>query len=94
MSPGQSWVCESNEARTPVTVLSGALGAGKTTLLRPLGTHQSNPILDGCARYILEKDHGYRIAVIQNEHLCQGHVRVVRRGKGCMSGRCTCAKVF
>eukprot|EP00439_Symbiodinium_sp_Y106_P071852 s2412_g13.t1 len=40
-----------NEARTPVTVLSGALGAGKTTLLR----------------YILEKDHGYRIAVIQNE---------------------------
>mmetsp|Transcript_14069 Transcript_14069/g.33568 ORF Transcript_14069/g.33568 Transcript_14069/m.33568 type:complete len:400 (-) Transcript_14069:6-1205(-) len=40
-----------DEARTPVTVLSGALGAGKTTLLR----------------YILEKDHGYRIAVIQNE---------------------------
>eukprot|EP00930_Biecheleria_cincta_P009068 TRINITY_DN110708_c0_g1_i1.p1 TRINITY_DN110708_c0_g1~~TRINITY_DN110708_c0_g1_i1.p1 ORF type:complete len:462 (+),score=99.57 TRINITY_DN110708_c0_g1_i1:42-1388(+) len=37
--------------RTPLTVLTGALGAGKTTLLR----------------YILEKPHGYRIAVIQNE---------------------------
>lgn len=39
------------DARTPVTVLSGALGAGKTTLLK----------------YILEKPHGYRVAVIQNE---------------------------
>lgn len=37
--------------RTPVTILSGALGAGKTTLLR----------------YILEKPHGFRVAVIQNE---------------------------
>lgn len=37
--------------RTPVTVLTGALGAGKTTLLK----------------YILEKPHGYRVAVIQNE---------------------------
>lgn len=37
--------------RIPVTVLTGVLGAGKTTLLR----------------YILEKPHGYRVAVIQNE---------------------------
>ncbi|CAK9053408.1 COBW domain-containing protein 1 (Cobalamin synthase W domain-containing protein 1) [Durusdinium trenchii] len=39
------------EVRIPVTVLTGVLGAGKTTLLR----------------YILEKPHGYRVAVIQNE---------------------------
>lgn len=39
------------ETRIPVTVLTGVLGAGKTTLLR----------------YILEKPHGYRVAVIQNE---------------------------
>eukprot|EP00933_Yihiella_yeosuensis_P033425 TRINITY_DN27129_c1_g1_i1.p1 TRINITY_DN27129_c1_g1~~TRINITY_DN27129_c1_g1_i1.p1 ORF type:complete len:432 (-),score=106.84 TRINITY_DN27129_c1_g1_i1:227-1522(-) len=37
--------------KIPVTVLTGALGAGKTTLLK----------------YILEKPHGYRVAVIQNE---------------------------
>lgn len=37
--------------RIPVTVLAGALGAGKTTMLK----------------YILEKPHGYRVAVIQNE---------------------------
>lgn len=36
---------------TPITVLTGALGAGKTTLLK----------------YVLESQHGYRIAVIQNE---------------------------
>jgi len=39
------------ETRIPVTVLTGVLGAGKTTLLR----------------HILEKPHGYRVAVIQNE---------------------------
>eukprot|EP00811_Abedinium_folium_P037116 NODE_9761_length_1401_cov_4.528257.p1 GENE.NODE_9761_length_1401_cov_4.528257~~NODE_9761_length_1401_cov_4.528257.p1 ORF type:complete len:406 (-),score=118.72 NODE_9761_length_1401_cov_4.528257:131-1348(-) len=37
--------------RTPVTLLTGALGAGKTTLIR----------------HILEAEHGYRVAVIQNE---------------------------
>jgi len=37
--------------RTPITVLSGALGSGKTTLLK----------------YILEKPHGFKVAVIQNE---------------------------
>jgi len=42
---------EAAETRIPVTVLTGVLGAGKTTLLK----------------YILEKPHGYRIAVIQNE---------------------------
>ena len=44
---------EEEADRIPVTVLTGALGAGKTTLLR----------------YILEKEHGYRVAVIQNEWL-------------------------
>nr|UVT37965.1 CobW domain-containing protein 2 [Karlodinium veneficum] len=42
---------ESSRSRTPVTILSGALGSGKTTLLK----------------YILEKPHGFRVAVIQNE---------------------------
>jgi len=42
---------EEEQPKTPVTVLTGALGAGKTTLVK----------------YILEKPHGYRVAVIQNE---------------------------
>lgn len=42
---------EEEAPRIPVTVLTGVLGAGKTTLLK----------------YILEKPHGYRVAVIQNE---------------------------
>eukprot|EP00931_Biecheleriopsis_adriatica_P009777 TRINITY_DN110859_c0_g1_i1.p1 TRINITY_DN110859_c0_g1~~TRINITY_DN110859_c0_g1_i1.p1 ORF type:complete len:415 (+),score=114.47 TRINITY_DN110859_c0_g1_i1:28-1272(+) len=42
---------EAPASRIPLTVLTGALGAGKTTLLK----------------HILEKPHGYRVAVIQNE---------------------------
>jgi len=38
-------------SRTPVTVLTGFLGAGKTTLLN----------------YVLQENHGKRIAVIENE---------------------------
>jgi G3E family GTPase len=38
-------------ARTPVTVLTGFLGAGKTTLLN----------------YVLQENHGRKIAVIENE---------------------------
>jgi G3E family GTPase len=50
-APGTEEDANPVASRTPVTVLSGALGAGKTTLLR----------------YILEKPHGFRVAVIQNE---------------------------
>lgn len=42
---------QEEQPKTPVTVLTGALGAGKTTLVK----------------HILEKPHGYRVAVIQNE---------------------------
>lgn len=41
-----------NEVKTPVTVLTGFLGSGKTTLLN----------------YILQEQHGKRIAVIENEY--------------------------
>ncbi|MFN8792445.1 MAG: CobW family GTP-binding protein [Bdellovibrionales bacterium] len=41
-----------NEVKTPVTVLTGFLGSGKTTLLN----------------YILQAQHGKRIAVIENEY--------------------------
>ena len=37
--------------RTPVSVITGFLGSGKTTLLN----------------YILSQNHGYKIAVIENE---------------------------
>jgi G3E family GTPase len=40
-----------NESRIPVTVLTGYLGSGKTTLLN----------------YILSQNHGYKIAVIEND---------------------------
>lgn len=41
----------SESTKTPVTILTGFLGAGKTTLLN----------------HILKGDHGYKIAVIENE---------------------------
>lgn len=61
----------------PVTVLSGFLGAGKTTLLR----------------YLLEADHGLKIAVIENEYsetpidsqlLGSEPVQVVTLANGCV----------
>lgn len=61
----------------PVTILTGFLGAGKTTLL--------NRILSG--------DHGYRIAVIENEFgeegidndlLIQGEEQIVEMNNGCI----------
>ncbi|MBM7061495.1 GTPase [Pseudomonas sp. UL073] len=61
----------------PVTVLSGFLGAGKTTLLR----------------YLLEAEHGLRIAVIENEFAESGidsqllgeqPVEVVTLANGCV----------
>jgi G3E family GTPase len=42
---------DGGQHKIPVTVLTGALGAGKTTLLKS----------------VLEKPHGYKVAVIQNE---------------------------
>lgn len=67
----------------PVTVLTGFLGAGKTTLLR----------------YLLEGDHGLKIAVIENEFseadidgalLGDKAVRIVKVANGCVC--CTGSK--
>ncbi|WP_313550941.1 GTPase [Pseudomonas sp.] len=67
----------------PVTVLTGFLGAGKTTLLR----------------YLLEGDHGLKIAVIENEFseadidgalLGYKAVRIVKVANGCVC--CTGSK--
>ena len=44
-------MAEENDARVPVTVLTGFLGSGKTTLFN----------------HILKAAHGKKIAVIQNE---------------------------
>ena len=47
-----SEVANDNHAPIPVTVLTGFLGAGKTTLLK----------------YLLQAEHGMKIAVIENEY--------------------------
>lgn len=67
----------STNPRIPVTILTGFLGAGKTTLLN----------------YILQAQHGQRIAVIENEFgetgidgelLIQGDEQIVEMNNGCI----------
>ncbi len=68
---------ESNDARTPATILTGFLGAGKTTLLNR----------------ILTADHGRRVAVIVNEFgevgidhhlLISSDQEIVQMNNGCI----------
>ena len=66
------------ENMVPVTILTGFLGSGKTTLLNR----------------ILKEDHGYRIAVIENEFgeagvdsdilLNSGEEQIVEMNNGCI----------
>ena len=52
MAATESTVADTDATRVvPLTILTGFLGAGKTTLVN----------------YVLNADHGYRIAVILNE---------------------------
>ena len=47
----ESYPIVKDSEKTPVTIVTGFLGAGKTTLVN----------------YILQEDHGKRIAVVENE---------------------------
>jgi G3E family GTPase len=66
----------------PVTIITGFLGSGKTTLLKR----------------ILQGDHGYRIAVIENEFAAEGVDRAVLLEQGAehiveMNNGCICCSV-
>ncbi|MFM9435287.1 G3E family GTPase [Janthinobacterium sp. CG_23.3] len=66
----------------PVTIITGFLGSGKTTLLKR----------------ILQGDHGYRIAVIENEFAAEGVDQAVLLEQGAeqiveMNNGCICCSV-